>query len=156
MNLPDWNILKQSTPAGWSFVYDPEWNDLEIRVIGTTVTTMVNGITYVDNWDGDGVLNDQLHKNKKVGEKGFIALQAHSDQQVKIFYKDIYIQDLTNGQTKTAVPAPAKTPRLNLRTSSVEAYSINGTKTRTSKNDLRPGLYILKKGDVSQLKAVVR
>ncbi len=117
-DLPNWNITPQSTPDGWSFNYEPEWNDLEIHVIGTTVTTIVNGITYVDEWDGDGVINSSAHQSKGVGETGYFALQAHSGEQVQIAFKDIYIQDLTNG-------TPIDT------TTAIDTYSLN-------KNDASP------------------
>ncbi len=95
-DMPGWNISKQSTPENWTYNYEPEWNDLEIRVIGTKVTTIVNGVIYIDQWDGENVMNDEKHKNKNVGRKGYIALQAHSSNKVKISFKDILIQDLTN------------------------------------------------------------
>lgn len=99
-DLPNWNITQQPTPDGWEFYYETELNELEIRAIGTKITTKVNGVTVANEWDGDGVLNDALHKQKKVGEKGHIALQAHGDEQVKIYFKDIVIQDLSRGSTE--------------------------------------------------------
>ncbi len=95
-DLPSWSITEQTPPKGWTFAYAPEWNDLEIRVIGSKVTTIVNGVTYIDEWDGDTVLNDASHKQKNIHEKGHIALQAHSNDKVKISFKDIYIQDLSD------------------------------------------------------------
>lgn len=92
-DLPNWNITRQDTPPGWTFKTFPEWNDLEIRAVGNRVTTLVNGIAYAD-WDGTPVLTDALHAGKGVGVKGHIALQAHSDQKVVIYFKDIRIADL--------------------------------------------------------------
>jgi hypothetical protein len=107
-NLPNWNITKQNTPAGWTFNYFPAWNDLEIRVRGNQVTTLVNGIKLAD-WNGESVLTDALHTSKNVGRKGYIALQAHSDQKVLIYFKDIRIADLS--APSSARPARAPKPR---------------------------------------------
>src|SRR4051812_7117553 len=70
-SLPDWNIAKSNvtTPAGWKFNYLPEWNDLEIQVKGMNVKTIVNGIPFA-NFNGEGILNDALHKSKNVGSTG--------------------------------------------------------------------------------------
>ena len=98
-DLPGWSISEQPTPEDWTYHYAPHWNDLEIRVVGTKVTTIVNGVTYISEWEGDGVINDKSHKLKGVGEKGYIALQAHSSDKVKISFKDIQIQDLTKARS---------------------------------------------------------
>jgi hypothetical protein len=126
-DLKDWNITQQPTPTGWKFNYDPEWNTLEIRVIGMKVTTFVNGIVSVDQWDGTGILNDALHNSKKVGEVGSIALQAHSSQKVKIFFKDIFIQDLTR------IPVSISRPRHKVIATDTEnqvdkRFSLDGKK----------------------------
>ncbi len=149
-DIPDWSISRQPTPDGWIFNYEPEWNDLEIRVIGTMVTTIVNGITYIDEWDGDGVINTDKHKAKNVGETGFIALQAHSSEQVKISYKDIEIQDLTNG----TVPTLSKeNSGIALHTGEIQSYSINGSKTSSDKrakgNNHPQGAFLIKNGMVN-------
>ena len=43
---------------------------------------------------GEGILNDPIHKNYNAGEKGFVALQLHVRDGLKMFYKDIFIKEL--------------------------------------------------------------
>ena len=159
-SLPDWNITKANvtTPAGWTFKYFPEWNDLEIQVKGMNVKTIVNGIVFA-NFNGEGILNDALHKSKNVGSTGFLALQAHAAEKVVIKFKDIKIADLS---AVTALPAPG--PR-RLRTGkngpdgSAGIYSFDGRKAANSAKDvqaLRTGLYVVKNAGDRRLQAVVR
>jgi len=82
---------------GLKFLYADEgdgWNDLEITAQGMKIKTVLNGVTAVD-YDGSGVLDDELHKKHGVGVKGLIALQMHSYDQLKLRFKDIRIQELT-------------------------------------------------------------
>jgi|GEM_PF-529551 len=157
-DLPNWNITKQNTPAGWKFNYFPDWNDLEIQVRGMKVTTLVNGVAFAD-WNGEGVLNDALHTGKNVGSKGYIALQAHSDQKVVIYFKEIKIADLT------AVPIQAKRRiRAGLKPSGPareagEVYGLNGRKidfSAAKAAGFRNGLYVIKKAGALGLHAQVR
>jgi hypothetical protein len=79
------------------FYYSDEgsgYNDLEITAIGTKITATLNGVT-VTQYDGEGVLNDQIHKDRNVGMKGHIALQIHTGDLLKIQFKDIRIKDLS-------------------------------------------------------------
>lgn len=157
-NLPDWNIAKQNVtvPAGWKFNYFPDWNDMEIRVKGMTVTTTVNGVAYA-NWNGEGILNDALHKSKNVGSKGYLALQAHSDQKVAIYFKEIKIADLS-----AASPVrPSARPALAGRGAgaSSEAFALDGRRIGSptgGARSLRTGLYVVKQADGPRLRAVVR
>ncbi|MBN2329774.1 MAG: DUF1080 domain-containing protein [Candidatus Omnitrophica bacterium] len=71
----------------------PAWNDLEIRVEGFKVQTRLNGVLVTD-FDGAGLLNDEAHRSRCVGEAGLIALQIHTGDQLKIRYKDIKIREL--------------------------------------------------------------
>jgi hypothetical protein len=73
---------------------DSGYNDLEISAIGTKITATLNGIK-VTQYDGEGVLNDQIHKDRNVGMKGHIALQIHKGDLLKIQFKDIRIKDLS-------------------------------------------------------------
>jgi hypothetical protein len=70
------------------------YNDLEITAIGTKITAVLNGVT-ITQYDGDGVLNDQVHKDHNVGLKGHIALQIHTSDLLKIYFKDIQIKELS-------------------------------------------------------------
>jgi len=72
----------------------PGYNDLEITAIGEEITVVLNGIT-VTKYNGEGVLNDQVHKAHNVGQTGHIALQIHRKDQLKISFEDIYIKDLS-------------------------------------------------------------
>jgi hypothetical protein len=72
----------------------PRWNDLQITAIGTKISVVLNGVTVTD-YDGDGVLNDAVHKKHNVGRCGYIALQIHKNDQLKIRFKDIFIKDLS-------------------------------------------------------------
>ena len=85
-------------PTGMVFYYSDEgfgWNDLEIKAVGTRVTAHFNGVKITD-YDGVGVLDDDVHKARNVGLSGHIALQIHTGGLLKIRYKDIYIKDLSN------------------------------------------------------------
>lgn len=70
----------------------PAWNDLEITAIGPKITATLNGVT-ITNYNGANTLDDPTHQERNVGLKGFIALQIHTGDQLKIRYKDIYIHE---------------------------------------------------------------
>lgn len=97
-SLPDWRITKRQAPEGalkTSLLYyedDPEgWNELEIICEGMRVITVVNG-NQVSDFEGDGILNDRLHKIRNSGENGCLAFQLHSNDELKIRFKDINIK----------------------------------------------------------------
>jgi len=69
------------------------WNQLEISAIGTRIKATLNGVTITD-YDGKGLLDDGLHKDKRVGMEGVIALQIHTGDQLKIRYRTIRIKPL--------------------------------------------------------------
>ncbi|MBW8039666.1 MAG: DUF1080 domain-containing protein [Planctomycetes bacterium] len=71
----------------------PGWNDLEIRAVGTRLSASLNGVKVME-YDGQGVLNDDIHKGRNVGLNGHIALQIHTNDELKIRFKDIYIKEL--------------------------------------------------------------
>jgi hypothetical protein len=73
----------------------PGWNELEIKAVETRVIAHLNGVKVTD-YDGAGVLDDDIHKARNVGLSGHIALQIHTGDLLKIRYKDIYIKDLSN------------------------------------------------------------
>ena len=99
-SLPDWNINADQAPEAahqtelYYFEDDPEvWNEMEIICEGMHVVTIVNG-NKVTDFDADGILNDQLHKVRNSGERGFFALQLHQNDELKIRYKEIYVKEL--------------------------------------------------------------
>ena len=99
-SLPDWNINADQAPEAahltelYYYEDDPEvWNEMEIICEGMQVTTIVNG-NKVSDFDADGILNDELHKVRNSGEKGFFALQLHQNDELKIRYKDILVKEL--------------------------------------------------------------
>jgi len=69
------------------------WNEFEIKVEGPDIQSWLNGVQMTD-LKGEGVLNDSIHKKYNVGEKGFIALQLHIGDELKMYYKDIFIKEL--------------------------------------------------------------
>lgn len=96
-DLPDWQMDKETySPEVVRHYYSdesPYWNELVIICQGNTIKTIVNGII-VSNFDGAGVLNDNWHQKYKVDKQGFIALQLHKNDELKIAFKDIVIKDL--------------------------------------------------------------
>jgi len=73
---------------------DPGWNELEIKAVGTRLTVHLNGVIVVD-YNGDGVLDDEVHEAWKVGMVGHIALQIHRNDELRIRFKDIHIKELS-------------------------------------------------------------
>lgn len=71
---------------------DPSWNQLIITVDGLTVTAALNGVL-ITTFQGEGILNDQHHQKRNVGESGHIALQIHKGDQLKIQFKDIIVKE---------------------------------------------------------------
>jgi hypothetical protein len=76
------------------FAEDGErWNSLEITAVGTRVTAVLNGVQITD-YDGKGVLDDEIHRRLQVGLKGVIALQIHSGDQLRMRYRNLRIRVL--------------------------------------------------------------
>jgi Domain of Unknown Function (DUF1080) len=156
-DLPNWNIAKSNvtTPAGWTFKYFPEWNDMEIQVKGMNVKTKVNGIAFA-NFNGEGVLNDALHKGKNVGSSGYLGLQAHAEEKVVIYFKDLQIADLsTTAIRPSAKPAIASSNRGGQTT----VYSLNGKRlgaSLPSPSGLKTGLYVENDAKGARLHPVIR
>lgn len=98
-SLPDWNITPEQAPETALktmqvyFEDDPEaWNSMEIICQGMRVETIVNG-NRVTVFNGEGLLNDEVHKMRKSGETGCIAFQLHMNDELKIRFKDILIKE---------------------------------------------------------------
>jgi hypothetical protein len=88
--------LSNEPIEGLKFFYAEEgagWNDLEITAQGPRIRSVLNGVTVVD-YDGSGVLDDELHRQHRVGMKGVIGLQIHSYHELKLRFKDLWIKEL--------------------------------------------------------------
>lgn len=99
-SLPDWNITPGQAPESALltrlvfFEDDPEaWNSLEIICKGMRVETWVN-TNLVTDFDATGILDDELHRTRDSGISGCIAFQLHSNDELKIRFKDIVIKEL--------------------------------------------------------------
>mgnify|MGYP005835644149 CR=1 FL=1 len=88
-----WVNEKMANPK-LAFFYGPEaWNDLEITADGTKLEAVLNGVRVME-WDGSGVLDDAVHRQRQVGQRGVIALQIHKGDQLRIRFKDIAVREL--------------------------------------------------------------
>ena len=76
---------------------EPGWNELEITAVGTRLNASLNGVQVME-YDGEGVLNDDIHKGRNVGLNGHIVLQIHTNDELKIRFKDIYIKELSGSR----------------------------------------------------------
>lgn len=95
-SLKDWKIEKSNTTHKVKFNLSTDknpWNELRIVCKGNQVTTFLNGNQVVD-FDGKGVLNNAEHIEKNIDKRGYIALQLHNTDKLKMRYKDIYIREL--------------------------------------------------------------
>ena len=95
-SLPTWKIEEEQGPDQWIFYFSddpPVWNDLHIRCDGTQIKVTVNRVP-VSDFDGAGVLDDADHQKHRVGMEGFIALQLHAKNELRIGFKDIFIRKL--------------------------------------------------------------
>jgi hypothetical protein len=72
---------------------DLVWNDFEVRVEGLNIQSWLNG-TQMTDFMGEGILDDAIHRRWNVGERGFVALQLHTGDELKMYYKDIYLKEL--------------------------------------------------------------
>lgn len=73
--------------------WEKGWNNIIIRCEGTRITTYINEAMITD-FDGEGLLNDALHKKANVGLKGHIAFQIHAGKKLKLRVKDIRIREI--------------------------------------------------------------
>ena len=92
--------LSNEPIEGGKFFYADQgsgWNDLEITAQGTRIKSVLNGVTVVD-YDGAGVLDDELHQQGHVGMRGMIGLQLHAHDQLKLRFADIRIKPLRPAQ----------------------------------------------------------
>lgn len=93
-SLESWKIDSSYAAPKWTFYYaDQGWNDLTIRCNGMRIKTILNGDVITD-WDGKGVLDNQVHKDHHVDKSGHIALQLHVHDALKIQFKNLKIRRL--------------------------------------------------------------
>ena len=69
-----------------------KWNDMRVSVKGYKVQAWLNNVLVTD-FMGKKILTSEFHKEYNVGKKGYIALQIHKKQELKILFKDIYIKE---------------------------------------------------------------
>jgi hypothetical protein len=72
---------------------NPEWNYMKVTVIGTHIEAWLNDVMITD-YDGKGILDDDMHRNLEVGMRGHIAFQIHSGDELRIRYRNILIREL--------------------------------------------------------------
>ncbi len=76
------------------FFDDPTpWNVMRVRVVGNHIEAWLNDVKITD-YDGEGVMNDTLHKDLNVGETGHIAFQIHTGDELKIRFRNILLREL--------------------------------------------------------------
>lgn len=91
-SLRNWEIEPSQGPAKWRWLKDG-WNDVRIRCQGTTIRSWVNDLPIAD-FDGAGVLDDAFHRQRNVGLRGFIALQLHRGDRLRVAFKSILLRPL--------------------------------------------------------------
>ncbi|MDN5202238.1 DUF1080 domain-containing protein [Fulvivirgaceae bacterium BMA10] len=93
-SLPDWNITPEQANNKATFYYadeNPSWNDLHIICKGNKIKSILNGVVVTD-FDGTGILDDEIHRKQKVGTQGKIALQVHGGDEILIRFKEIKLK----------------------------------------------------------------
>jgi len=90
----NWGIEPAQGPAQWKWMHDG-WNDIYIRCQGTRILTRINGLVIAD-YDGAGVLDDELHRERGVGLQGHIALQLHKRDRLRIAFQEVQLRVLSD------------------------------------------------------------
>jgi len=70
-----------------------EWNNMEVIVLGQKVEAWLNEHQVTD-FDGGGILDDSIHNALMVGTEGYILLQIHIRDQLKIKFRNIELKKL--------------------------------------------------------------
>ena len=73
-----------------------EWNDMVVRAVGRHVLVTVNGVKTAELTNDKGNL------------KGYFGLQLHGSQDMEVYFKDIYIKDLSKAKHAGTSHMPAK------------------------------------------------
>jgi hypothetical protein len=99
--LPSFQIRPEQAPktaATWKYSEEGDgWNDLLIECRGLRIRSTVNGVLVAD-YDGAGVLDDEIHKRRGVGINGYPGFQLHIGDDLHIQYKDVYIKPAAGGR----------------------------------------------------------
>lgn len=93
-NMPSPALKPEQANNTSTFYYsddDQSWNELHIICKGTHIKSILNG-TVVTDFDGEGILNDEIHKKQNVGMSGKIALQVHAKNEIRIAFKDVQLK----------------------------------------------------------------
>ena len=67
------------------------WNRLAVSAHGFRLRAVLNGVTVME-WDGAGVLDDEVHRARSVGVRGHLALQIHRNDQLRIRFRNLRIR----------------------------------------------------------------
>ena len=73
-----------------------EWNDMVVRAVGRHVLVTVNGVKTAELTNDKGNL------------KGYFGLQLHGSQDMEVYFKDIYIKDLSKAKHAGTSHMPEK------------------------------------------------
>lgn len=88
------NESMAATNRVWKFNDEGDgWNELRISACGAKLCADLNGVRIME-WDGTGVLDDEVHRKHNVGINGHIALQIHRGDQLRVRFKDIRVREL--------------------------------------------------------------
>jgi hypothetical protein len=87
-----WRLDSYEHNKNWKYNQD-DWNELYLKCEGTKIITKLNGIEIV-NYNGEGVINNNLHKNMGVGMKGTLSIQLHRKHDIDIYFKDLQLKRL--------------------------------------------------------------
>lgn len=67
---------------------EEEWNEMMIMGEAGSIKAFLNGVQVTD-FDNADMLEDSIHALKGVGSSGYLLLQIHTHDQLKIRFKDI-------------------------------------------------------------------
>ncbi|MGQ9505725.1 MAG: 3-keto-disaccharide hydrolase [Thermogutta sp.] len=97
------NAKPEHAPKGWKWFHADAaatpgaWNDLQIVCNGFRIQSFVNDVLVAD-YSGEGRLDDDAHRLRRVGLTGHIALQIHPGGTLKIRFKDIVVRPIRSTQ----------------------------------------------------------
>ena len=95
-SLKDATMDPKLKPAHYVFKYVDDgdgWNELTLVCDGLQIKTMLNGVIMTD-WNGSGVLDNDVHAKHHVGRTGHFALQLHAGDELRIRFKDLTVRPL--------------------------------------------------------------
>ena len=97
-DLPNTEWVDSTMAIGQNKMYFFEddkniWNEMRVIVKGLHIESWLNGEKITD-FDGTGILDDEFHQKLDIVNKGHIAFQIHSGDELKIWFKDIYIKEI--------------------------------------------------------------